>query len=145
MERPFVRQIGYRKWTAPCISSVRRFLNSASRWRGWSTDEKSNEIPAVQELLKALHIEGQMITADAMNCQKETAKIIVEQKADYLLCAKDNQPALKKDERAEQRVALLYKQSGLKCERTVASCAHGMVGRNDALAVGRILKKIGAG
>lgn len=27
-----------------------------------STDEKSNEIPAVQELLKALHIEGQMIT-----------------------------------------------------------------------------------
>ncbi len=62
-----------------------------------STDEKSNEIPAVQELLKALHIEGQMITADAMNCQKETSKIIVEQKADYLLCAKDNQPALKKD------------------------------------------------
>ena len=62
-----------------------------------STDAKSNEIKAVQELLKTLHIEGQMITADALNCQKETAKIIIEQKADYLLCAKDNQPALKKD------------------------------------------------
>ena len=62
-----------------------------------STDAKSNEIKALQELLKTLHIEGQMITADALNCQKETAKIIIEQKADYLLCAKDNQPALKKD------------------------------------------------
>ena len=62
-----------------------------------STDEKSNEITTVKELLKALYIEGQMITVDVMNCQKETAKIIVELKADYLLCAKDNQPALKKD------------------------------------------------
>ncbi len=62
-----------------------------------STDEKSNEIPAVQELLKMLHIEGQMVTADALNCQKETARIIIKQKADYLLCAKDNQPLLKKD------------------------------------------------
>lgn len=62
-----------------------------------STDEKSNEIPAVQKLLKMLHIEGQMITADALNCQKETARIIINQKADYLLCTKDNQPTLKKD------------------------------------------------
>lgn len=47
--------------------------------------------------MKTLHIEGRMVTADALNCQKETAKIIIKQKADYLLCAKDNQPVLKKD------------------------------------------------
>ena len=62
-----------------------------------STDDKSNEIPAVQELLKELNIKGTMVTADALNCQKETAEIIVKQKADYLLCVKDNHPNLKKD------------------------------------------------
>lgn len=38
-----------------------------------------------------------MVVADALNCQKETAEIIVKQKADYLLCVKDNHPNLKKD------------------------------------------------
>ncbi len=37
------------------------------------------------------------MTADALNCQKETAEIIVKQKADYLLCVKDNHPNFKKD------------------------------------------------
>ena len=32
-----------------------------------------------------------------MNCQKETAEIIVKQKADYLFSVKDNHPNLKKD------------------------------------------------
>lgn len=36
-----------------------------------STDEKSNEIPAVQELLKELNIKGHIVTADALNCQKQ--------------------------------------------------------------------------
>lgn len=61
------------------------------------TDDKSNEIPAVQELLKSLNIKGQIVVADALNCQKETAKIIINQGADYLLCVKDNHPNLKKD------------------------------------------------
>lgn len=62
-----------------------------------SVDGKSNEIPAVQELLKELNIKGSVIVADALNCQKETADIIVKGEADYLLCVKDNHPNLKKD------------------------------------------------
>lgn len=62
-----------------------------------STDDKSNEIPTVQELLKILNIKGHVVVADALNCQKETAEIIIEQKADYLLCMKDNHPVLKKN------------------------------------------------
>lgn len=61
------------------------------------TDDKSNEITAVQELLKTLNIKGNMVVADALNCQKETAEIIVKNEADYLLCVKDNHPKLKKD------------------------------------------------
>lgn len=62
-----------------------------------TVDGKSNEIPAVQKLLKELNIKGALVTADALNCQKETAKIIVGQKADYLLSVKENHPTLKKD------------------------------------------------
>jgi predicted transposase YbfD/YdcC len=62
-----------------------------------AVDGKSNEIPAVRELLELLDISGCIIVADAMHCQKETAKIIVEKKADYLLSVKDNQLTLKKD------------------------------------------------
>lgn len=62
-----------------------------------STDDKSNEIPAVQELLKTLNIKGHVVVADALNCQKKTAEIIIKKEADYLLCVKDNHPDLKKD------------------------------------------------
>ena len=58
---------------------------------------KSNEIPAMQNLIKSLEIEGYMVVADALNCQIDTAQAIIEKKADYLLCAKDNQPTLKSD------------------------------------------------
>ena len=58
---------------------------------------KSNEIPAVRELIELLDVSGCMIVADAMHCQKETAKSIIEGKADYLLSVKDNQQTLKSD------------------------------------------------
>ena len=62
-----------------------------------SVDGKSNEIPAVQKLLKELNIKGSIVVADALNCQKETAEVIVKGNADYLLCVKDNHPNLKRD------------------------------------------------
>lgn len=58
---------------------------------------KSNEIPAVQRLIKSLEIEGYMVVADALNCQIETAQAVLNKKADYLLSAKDNQLTLKTD------------------------------------------------
>jgi len=57
--------------------------------------EKSNEIPAMRDLLELLKVEGCMIVADALHCQKETAKAIVKKKADYLLNVKENQSELK--------------------------------------------------
>jgi len=58
---------------------------------------KSNEIPAVPELVQELKIPGCMVVADAMNCQIETAEAILEAKADYLLSAKANQKELMND------------------------------------------------
>jgi len=58
------------------------------------TEEKSNEITAIPELLKGLELKGCLVTIDAMGCQKKIAATIVEQEADYLLAVKDNQPTL---------------------------------------------------
>ena len=62
-----------------------------------SVEGKSNEIPAVQQLIAELDIEGCMIVADALNCQKETAEAVVKGKGDYLLDAKGNQPSLEEE------------------------------------------------
>ncbi len=54
-------------------------------------EEKSNEITAIPELLRALELTGCLVTIDAMGCQREIADLIVEQGADYLLQLKKNQ------------------------------------------------------
>jgi predicted transposase YbfD/YdcC len=59
-----------------------------------AVDQKSNEITAIPLLLELLDIEGDTVTIDAMGCQKEIAKAIVDKKADYVLQVKDNQPTL---------------------------------------------------
>ena len=60
-------------------------------------DDKSNQIPAMRKLIEFLNIEGCIVVADALHCQKETAAVIIESKADYLLSVKGNQPTLKED------------------------------------------------
>ena len=58
------------------------------------TDQKSNEITAIPKLLEMLDISGSLVTIDAMGCQTKIARAIIDQKADYVLAAKDNQPTL---------------------------------------------------
>jgi predicted transposase YbfD/YdcC len=53
--------------------------------------DKSNEITAVPALLRALELTGCIVTADALHCQKNTAKEIKEADADYVLALKANQ------------------------------------------------------
>jgi predicted transposase YbfD/YdcC len=57
-------------------------------------DSKSNEITAIPELIEKLCIKGHTVTMDAMGCQKDIAKQIVDKGGDYLLCAKGNQGGL---------------------------------------------------
>jgi len=63
------------------------------RWLGSElVAADSNEIPAAQELLRRVPIEGALVTADALHTQTETARIIVQERgADYLFTVKGNQ------------------------------------------------------
>lgn len=58
------------------------------------TDEKSNEITAIPDLLNILDIKGATVTLDAMGCQKEIAEKIISKEADYVLSLKGNQGTL---------------------------------------------------
>jgi len=54
------------------------------------TDDKSNEITALPELLRTLELAGCIVTVDALNCQKDIAKEISEADADYVMTLKAN-------------------------------------------------------
>ena len=97
---------GEREIVALDGKAVRRALNAGEGTRylvsAWATEnglalgqvqvaDKSNEITAVPALLRALELTGCMVTADALHCQKNTAKEIVEADADYVLALKGNQ------------------------------------------------------
>lgn len=58
------------------------------------TEEKSNEITAIPKLIQSLSLTGCTLTIDAMGCQREIVKTIVDQKANYLIAAKGNQKEL---------------------------------------------------
>ena len=84
-------------------------------------DEKSNEITAIPKLLNALALAGAVVTIDAMGCQREIAKLIVDKKADYVLAVKDNQGLL-----AEQvRDSFLLMNADAVAEQV--DCGHGRV------------------
>lgn len=57
-------------------------------------NEKSNEITAIPEVLRSLALEGCLVTLDAMGCQRTIAQQILDQRGDYVLALKDNQPLL---------------------------------------------------
>ena len=76
--------------------------------RAWATKQRlvlgavkvadgSNEIPAVTSLLSLLDVRDAIVTADALHCQRETAKQVIEQGGDYLFTVKDNQRHLAED------------------------------------------------
>ncbi|ELS05656.1 transposase [Xenococcus sp. PCC 7305] len=83
----------------------RSFIHMVSVWSATNrlvlgqrkVDEKSNEIRAIPELLKLLEIRGCLVSIDAMGCQTEIAKTIIEQGADYVLALKANQGNLYED------------------------------------------------
>jgi predicted transposase YbfD/YdcC len=59
-----------------------------------ATEAKSNEITAIPKLLELLDLRGAVVSIDAMGCQKEIARKIVENGGDYLFSLKGNQSTM---------------------------------------------------
>ena len=84
-------------------------------------DEKSNEITAIPILLEALAIAGCIVTIDAMGCQTEIAKKVVDRDGEYALALKGNQGNLYEDVEHlfNDLEASQYKNFPFDYERTV--------------------------
>lgn len=83
--------------------------------------EKSNEIIAIPRLLDMLAIEGAVVTIDAMGCQREIAKKVIDKKADYVLALKGNQGSLRDDVElfAAEQKANGFKDTAISRDQTV--------------------------
>jgi predicted transposase YbfD/YdcC len=82
----------------PAIHTVSAFLTGRGLVLGATkTDQKSNEINAMPDLLRLLDLRGATVTIDAMGCQTEIAETITDKEGAYLLAVKDNQPTLRRD------------------------------------------------
>ena len=86
------------------IKSIEKMMNIVTAYTNTgisllqkTVDNKTNEIPAVKELIEMLDVKGMIITADAMHCQKETAEKIVNNGGDYVLQLKANQRSFYED------------------------------------------------
>jgi len=121
--------------------AVRRALNRGEDARiivsAWATEsglllgqrkvrDKSNEITAVPELLRALELAGCIVTADALHCQKHIAREILEADAQYVLALKGNQGTAFSEVRAFLDEAIRQKESHLVFTETVEK-GHGRV------------------
>ncbi len=60
-------------------------------------EDKTNEIPVGQKILKTMDLSGKVITCDALNTQKELTEIITKSNGEYVLPVKENQKSLKED------------------------------------------------
>ena len=63
------------------------------------TDEKSNELTVVPELLERLELKGCIVTLDAMGCQRAIAAQVQEGGGDYVLSLKRNHRGLEAEVR----------------------------------------------
>jgi predicted transposase YbfD/YdcC len=62
-----------------------------------ATEEKSNEITAIPQLLEVIDVKDAIVTIDAAGCQKAIAAQIVDKHGDYVLALKGNHEKLFKD------------------------------------------------
>ena len=82
-------------------------------------DGKTSEVPVLRKLLATLDIAGCVITADAAHTCRETAQVIIDAGAHYILTIKANQPLLRK-----RCKALPWKQIPV-LDRVKGKPAHG--------------------
>ena len=90
-----------------------------------AVNERSNEIPAVRDLLTAFaDLAGAVLTIDAMHTQHDTAQVILGRGADYVMTVKANMPALYKQLKklpwaAVPAVSAVSTDHGRRARRTI--------------------------
>ena len=85
------------------------------------TEEKSNEITAIPQLLELIDVKDTTVSIDAMGCQKEIASTIRQKNAHYLLAVKENQKEL------HQNILQSFERLPVNGADTQLSTGHGRI------------------
>jgi predicted transposase YbfD/YdcC len=119
---------GSRNGSHSAIHMVSAFASEAGIVLGQvKTQEKSNEITAIPELLDWIDIRGAIVTIDAMGCQKTITQKIVDKGGDYLISLKGNQGNLHTDVKMnfeKPTVAAFFQMASIESE---AEKGHGRI------------------
>jgi predicted transposase YbfD/YdcC len=114
-----------------------------------AVEEKSNEIPAVRELLKAFaDVAGAVFTIDAMHTQTDTAKAILTRRADYVMTVKANMPTLYRQLKklpwaGIPAVSSVTADHGRRARRTIkAALAPAWIGFDGAAQVAQLRRTV---
>jgi len=91
------------------------------------TEEKSNEITAIPRLLEMLELKDATVTIDAMGCQKEIAKKIIEKQGQYVFSLKGNQGTLLDDVKTYMDDAITHVFSGRHDYFETTEKGHGRI------------------
>jgi predicted transposase YbfD/YdcC len=123
----------------------RQALHVVSAWVGehdlvlgqLATDEESNEITAIPQVLDMIDVKGDVVTIDAMGCQAAIAEKIRERGADYILAVKENQPSLYADIRDYFEYLESKEGCGESCGKWESELekGHGRIERRSAAVV----------
>jgi predicted transposase YbfD/YdcC len=104
-----------------------------------ATEDKSNEITAIPRLLELLDLRDATVSIDAMGCQKQIAKTIIDGGGDYLLAVKDNHKTLAEDVRFFLDDAIEQNFAGLEHVTTETTDAdHGRLEQRRLWASGDV-------
>jgi predicted transposase YbfD/YdcC len=91
-------------------------------------DDKSNEITALPQFMQVLDLKGTIITADALNTQREIASQAIAQGADYVLPVKGNHRTLLEELQILFKDAMENQFRGFDAdEYTTIEKAHGRI------------------
>ena len=114
-----------------------------------AVEAKSNEIPAVRDLLKAFaSLAGAVITIDALHTQGDTAQVIIGRGADYVMTVKGNMPTLYKQLKklpwaAIPAVSAVSTDHGRRARRTIkAVLAPAWIGFAGAAQVAQLRRTV---
>ena len=116
-----------------------------------AVEEKSNEIPAVRELLKAFaSLAAAVITIDAMHTQSDTAQVILGLGADYVMTVKGNMPTLYRQLKKLPwaripAISAVSTDHGRRARRTIkAALAPAWIGFDGAAQVAQLRRTVTA-
>ena len=114
-----------------------------------AVDEKSNEIPAVRDLLKAsASLASAVVTIDAMHTQHDTAQVILGRGADYVMTVKGSMPTLYRQLKklpwaAVPSVSAVSTDHGRRACRTIkAALAPAWIGFEGAAQVAQLRRTV---